>query len=62
MIVGASTAYVFSFEGVTVEVTRQGSDIRLDSGSGLIALPLAVMEAIARLDLASLVPAEVKEG
>ena len=61
---GKIESYVLSFEGYSLEISRlpSGKIFLLDNGIGIMALPLPIIEAMMRLDLAALVPAtEAKE-
>ena len=51
---GRVESYVLSFEGTTVEVTREGRMIALDDGMLRMRVPMPIIEAMMRLDLAAL--------
>ena len=61
---GRVESYVLSFEGTTVEVTREGRMIALDDGMLRMRVPMPIIEAMMRLDLASMAPmaTEAKEA
>ena len=60
---GRVESYVLTFAGYTLEVTRLGKGILLDNGVGMVTIPLPIIEAMMRLDLASMAPmaTEAKE-
>ena len=59
---GKITSYVLSFENLNVEITLlEGGVVRIAHGLSGVALPLPVLEAISRLDLAGMAITELKE-
>ena len=54
--IGKIESYVLSFEGYSLEISRlpSGKIFLLDNGIGIMALPLPIIEAMMRLDLAAL--------
>lgn len=60
---GRIESYVLSFEGTALEVTREAGMIVFDDGTLRMRVPLPIIEAMMRLDLAALVPmaTEAKE-